>query len=204
MIQDLGPFVDQFGYWTYAVSFLIIFCETGLVITPFLPGDSLLFAAGSIIAIGNTILNIHILVTLLFIAAVLGDACNYSLGHLFGDRLFKEDARILKTAHLNKAHLFYDQHGAKAIVIARFIPILRTFVPFTAGMATMNYRKFLVYNVIGGATWVALVSYTGYYFGNLPIVRNNFSVVIIAIIFISILPAAIEYIRSRRNNGLTN
>ena len=198
--QNLGPLVEQFGYWTYAILFLIIFCETGLVITPFLPGDSLLFAAGSIIAIGSSKLDINILVALLTIAAVLGDTCNYSLGHLFGDRLFKDNARILKTVHLEKAHAFYEKYGSKAIVIARFVPIIRTFIPFTAGMASMPYQKFVTYNVLGATLWVALVSYTGYFFGNIPLVKNNFGLVVIAIIIISILPAYIEFVRAKRKN----
>lgn len=186
----------EYGTWTYAILFIVIFCETGLVVTPFLPGDSLLFAAGSLAALGS--LDPHLLVFLLVLAGILGDSVNYTVGYRIGPKIFhKENVRFLNKAYLEKAHAFYERHGGKTIIIARFIPIIRTFAPFVAGVGKMTYAKFLLYNVTGAVVWVAGFVYTGYYFGNLPFVKKNFSLVIIAIIILSVTPPVIEFIRSR-------
>jgi membrane-associated protein len=197
----LTDVVAQYGTWTYAILFLIIFCETGLVVTPILPGDSLLFAAGALAALGG--LDPFVLFVLLSVAAILGDAVNYQAGQYFGARIFKPDARILKTAYLERTHEFYERHGPKTIVIARFVPIVRTFAPFVAGMGRMTYRRFAIYNVTGGILWVGVCVAAGYLFGNIPIVRENFTLVLLAIIFISILPGIIGIINSRRGSGPT-
>jgi membrane-associated protein len=174
---------------------LTIFCETGLVVTPFLPGDSLLFAAGSFGALG---LNPHLLFFSLAAAAILGDTVNYWVGAYIGPRAFSGEIRWLKKEYLDRTHRFYERHGGKTIILARFIPIVRTFAPFVAGIGAMNYRRFIVYNVVGGVAWVALFVYVGYAFGSHPLVRNNFSLVIMAIVAISVLPMAVEYWRARR------
>ena len=195
--QHLTELAAQYGVWIYGILFLIIFCETGLVVMPLLPGDSLLFAAGSIAAIGK--MNIHLMVVLLIIAAILGDAVNFMIGKFFGEKLFANpNSKIFKQSHLQKTQQFYAKHGGKTIILARFIPIVRTFAPFVAGMGHMTYHHFLAYNVIGGVLWVTLFSYLGYFFGNLPIVKDNLSLVLIAIIVLSILPGIIEIIRHKR------
>ena len=195
--QHLTELAAQYGVWIYGILFLIIFCETGLVVMPLLPGDSLLFAAGSIAAIGE--MNIHLMVVLLIIAAILGDAVNFMVGKFFGEKLFANpNSKIFKQSHLQKTQQFYAKHGGKTIILARFIPIVRTFAPFVAGMGHMTYHHFLAYNVIGGVLWVTIFSYLGYFFGNLPIVKDNLSLVLIAIIVLSILPAIIEIIRHKR------
>ena len=195
--QHLTELAAQYGVWIYGILFLIIFCETGLVVMPLLPGDSLLFAAGSIAAIGK--MNIHLMVVLLIIAAILGDAVNFMIGKFFGEKLFANpNSKIFKQSHLQKTQQFYAKHGGKTIILARFIPIVRTFAPFVAGMGHMTYHHFLAYNVIGGVLWVTIFSYLGYFFGNLPIVKDNLSLVLIAIIVLSILPAIIEIIRHKR------
>ncbi len=195
--KHLGELVKEYGTWTYLVLFIIVFCETGLVVTPILPGDSLLFAAGAIAALGS--LNPHLLVVLLTIAAVLGDAVNYQIGRYLGPAVFKkEDSRFFKRAHLEKTHAFYERYGGKTIIIARFVPIVRTFAPFIAGVGQMSYRQFALYNVVGAIAWVVIGVYAGYLFGGLEIVKNNFSLIIIAIVFISLLPAAFEYWRAKR------
>ena len=195
--QHLTELAAQYGVWIYGILFLIIFCETGLVVMPLLPGDSLLFAAGSIAAIGE--MNIHLMVVLLIIAAILGDAVNFMIGKFFGEKLFANpNSKIFKQSHLQKTQQFYAKHGGKTIILARFIPIVRTFAPFVAGMGHMTYHHFLAYNVIGGVLWVTLFSYLGYFFGNLPIVKDNLSLVLIAIIVLSILPGIIEIIRHKR------
>lgn len=195
--KHLGELVKEYGTWTYLVLFMIVFCETGLVVTPILPGDSLLFAAGAIAALGS--LNPHLLVVLLTIAAVLGDAVNYQIGRYIGPAVFKkEDSRFFKRAHLEKTHAFYERYGGKTIIIARFVPIVRTFAPFIAGVGQMSYRQFALYNVVGAILWVVIGVYAGYWFGGLAIVKENFSLIIIAIVFISLLPAAFEYWRARR------
>ena len=195
--QHLTELAAQYGVWIYGILFLIIFCETGLVVMPLLPGDSLLFAAGSIAAIGK--MNIHLMVVLLIIAAILGDAVNFMVGKFFGEKLFANpNSKIFKQSHLQKTQQFYAKHGGKTIILARFIPIVRTFAPFVAGMGHMTYHHFLAYNVIGGVLWVTLFSYLGYFFGNLPIVKDNLSLVLVAIIVLSILPGIIEIIRHKR------
>ena len=195
--QHLTELAAQYGVWIYGILFLIIFCETGLVVMPLLPGDSLLFAAGSIAAIGK--MNIHLMVVLLIIAAILGDAVNFMIGKFFGEKLFANpNSKIFKQSHLQKTQQFYAKHGGKTIILARFIPIVRTFAPFVAGMGHMTYHHFLAYNVIGGVLWVTIFSYLGYFFGNLPIVKDNLSLVLIAIIVLSVLPGIIEIIRHKR------
>jgi membrane-associated protein len=179
--------------------FLIIFCETGLVITPFLPGDSLLFVAGAISSVGSNHINVHLMVVLLIIAAVLGDACNYVIGKFFGEKLFRNpDSKIFRQSYLKKTQDFYEKHGGKTIIIARFVPIIRTFAPFVAGMGKMRYPRFLSYNIIGGIGWVLIITYAGYFFGELEFVKKNLTFLILAIIFISILPAVFEVWRNTR------
>jgi len=193
--KHLNTVIASYGTWTYALLFLIIFCETGLVVTPILPGDSLLFAAGTFAALGS--LRVEVLFALLTIAAVAGDSVNYSVGYAIGPRVFQEDVRFLKREYLDRTHAFYDKHGGKTIIIARFMPIIRTFAPFVAGVGSMTYPRFLTYNVIGGVAWIALFIFGGYFFGNIPSVKQNFTLVIMAIIVISILPPIIEFIRHR-------
>jgi membrane-associated protein len=197
----LEAFVDHYGPWVYALLFLIVFAETGLVVTPILPGDSLLFTTGALGASG--ILDIRLVAVLLFIAAVLGDAVNYSIGHFVGPRVFRAEERnslwerLLNRDHLMKAHAFFERHGGKAIVMGRFVPIVRTFVPFVAGCGSMSYPQFAFYNVSGGALWVGLCVGAGYFFGSRPIVKENFELVVVAIVFISLLPIAWGYLISR-------
>ena len=194
--QHLTALSAQYGMWIYAILFLIIFCETGLVATPFLPGDSLLFAAGGIAAVGG--MNVHIMVLILLIAAILGDAVNFMIGKYFGAKLFSNpDSKIFRRAYLEKTHAFYEKHGGKTIIIARFVPIVRTFAPFVAGMGDMHYGRFIRYNIIGALAWVLLFSYLGYFFANIPLVKNNLGLVLGAIIVISILPAVIEIVRAK-------
>ena len=194
--QHLNDVIGQYGSWTYLILFLIVFCETGLVVTPFLPGDSLLFAAGAFAALGS--LNVFWLFVLLWIAALLGDTVNYWLGYWVGPRIFhRENVRFLNKKHLERTHAFYERYGGKTIIIARFIPILRTFAPFVAGIGRMRYLKFIAYSVVGGVAWVAICVFAGYFFGNLAIVKKNFSLVIIAIVLISTLPMLVEYLRHR-------
>lgn len=195
--RHLAELTAAYGPWIYGILFLIIFCETGLVVTPFLPGDSLLFVAGAI-ATQDT-MNVHLMVVLLIIAAILGDAVNYSIGRFFGAKLFANpDSKIFRRRYLEVTEAFYDKHGGKTIILARFVPIVRTFAPFVAGMGHMPYRRFAAYNVIGAVVWVTLFSYAGYFFGNLPVVQSNLHYLIVAIIFVSILPGVIEVIRHRR------
>ncbi len=193
--EVLKEVVGQYGTLTYVLLFLVIFAETGLVVTPFLPGDSLLFAAGAIAATGA--LNIVVLWLVLCVAAILGDTVNYWIGHFIGPRAFKSNSRFLKKEYLDRTHAFYEKHGGKTIVLARFIPIIRTFAPFVAGVGAMTYSHFIFYNVIGGVLWVTLFTFAGYWFGGLPFVQKNFELVVVAIIAISVLPMLIEYLRSR-------
>jgi membrane-associated protein len=195
--KHLGEIIQQYGGWTYAILTLVVFCETGLVVTPFLPGDSLLFAAGALAALPQSPLQVGVLFLLLSAAAVLGDTVNYWIGHHIGPRAFEGRIRFLKKSHLDKTHEFYEKYGSKTIIIARFVPIVRTFAPFVAGVGSMSYGRFFTYNVVGGVLWVAICLFAGYFFGNLPFVKANFSVVILAIIGISLLPAVVEIVRHR-------
>jgi membrane-associated protein len=194
----LAALTQQYGGWTYGILFAIIFCETGLVVTPFLPGDSLLFAAGALAAIPDSGLNAILMWALLLVAAIAGDTVNYWIGHKVGLRVFKPDAKLLKTAYLDKTEEFFARYGGKTIIIARFMPIVRTYAPFVAGASRMNYPKFLFYNVVGGFIWVTAFVWAGYFFGNIPIVKDNFSIVVIVIIILSIVPAIIEFAKHRR------
>jgi membrane-associated protein len=192
----LAQVIQAYGPWTYALLFTIIFLETGFVVTPFLPGDSLLFAAGSFAALGA--LDVRLLFVLLFAAAVLGDNLNYAVGRYLGPKVFHyERSRFFNPDHLRKTHQFYEKYGVKTIIIARFVPIVRTFSPFVAGIGSMGYLRFLVYDVVGGILWVGICLFAGYFFGNLPFVKKNFSLVVLAIIVVSLLPAVVEYLRHR-------
>ncbi|HET7361038.1 MAG TPA: DedA family protein [Salinimicrobium sp.] len=199
--EHLLTIVGNYGAWTYAILFLIVFAETGFVVTPFLPGDSLLFAAGALAATG--VLNPIILGVLLFTAAVLGDFINYQAGSYFGMKVFKEDARIFKLDYLRKTEKFYAKYGGKTIIIARFVPIVRTYAPFVAGASKMEYSRFFFYNVIGGAIWVGLFVSVGYLFGNLPFVKNNFSFAVLLIIGASLIPIFIEFFKHKRTKKIT-
>jgi membrane-associated protein len=192
----LSQVIAQYGVWTYLILFLLVFCETGLVVTPFLPGDSLLFAAGAFAALGA--LDVRLLVPLLIVAAVLGDTINYQVGAAIGPRAFEGKLRFLRKEHLDRTRAFYDRHGGKTIILARFVPIVRTFAPFVAGVGTMSYGRFLTYNLVGAVLWVGLLVLAGYFFGNVPVVRENFSLVVLAIIAISVMPIAVEAVRGRR------
>lgn len=195
----LAQIFADYGIWVYAILFLILFCETGLVVTPFLPGDSLLFVAGALSALPTNDINVHLMIVLMLIAAILGDAVNYTIGRVFGESLFKNpDSKIFRKSYLDKTHQFYEKHGGKTIILARFVPIVRTFAPFVAGMGHMSYRRFAAYNVIGAFLWVLLFTYAGYIFGDLKIVQDNLKLLIVAIIIISILPGVIEVLRHRR------
>ena len=185
-----GILIQNFGLWFYVIAFMIIFAETGLVIAPFLPGDSLLFALGTFAAAGS--LNITLLFVILSLAAILGDTANYSIGKFSGSKIFEKYPRIFKKSYLDKTHDFYQKHGSKTIVLARFVPIVRTFAPFVAGVGEMAYGRFLIYNIIGALVWVGLLTLGGYFFGNFPIIKNNFSIAIFAIIILSFLPLAFE------------
>ncbi len=196
--KHLGDYTQDYGGWVYLILFVIVFCETGLVVTPFLPGDSLLFAAGAVAAATGH-LNPVWLFLLLSAAGILGDTVNYWIGNYIGPKVFQIKSRFLKKEHLERTHQFYEKHGGKTIIIARFVPIIRTFAPFVAGVGSMTYSRFIAYNVGGGIAWVAIFIFGGYWFGNAQIVKKNFSLVIIAIVFISILPGVIEYIRHRRS-----
>lgn len=197
----LADIVGRYGWQTYLILFIIVFWETGVVIWPFLPGDSLLFAAGSIAALPSAPLNPLVLFGLLATAAILGDTCNYWIGHFVGPKAFKKDGRFLKKKYLDKTQEFYEKYGARTIIIARFVPIVRTFAPFVAGIGRMHYRRFIVYNVLGALLWNALFIGAGYFFGNLEAVKNNFSLVILVIIVLSCLPMAVEYVRIKLAAG---
>jgi membrane-associated protein len=194
--KHLDLLIRNCGIWTYAILFLIIFLETGLVVTPFLPGDSLLFAAGTFAALGS--LDARWLVISLSIAAIAGDTVNYWIGYTVGPKVFnKEKSRFLNKEHLYRTHRFYEKYGGKTIILARFIPIIRTFAPFVAGIGSMTYRRFILYNISGGIAWVVIFVLGGYLFGNIPVVKQNFSLVIFAIIILSILPGIVEFLRHR-------
>lgn len=193
----LSDLIQTYGLWTYLILFVVIFCETGLVVTPFLPGDSLIFAAGTFAARGD--LKVGWLFLVLAAAAVIGDTVNYWIGKIIGPKIFhKEKTRFFKKEYLDRTHGFYEKYGAETIIIARFVPIIRTFAPFVAGIGRMSYLKFISYNVIGGVGWVAIFTFGGYFFGNIPFVKNNFSIVIIAIILISLVPAVLEFLKHRK------
>ena len=191
--EHLANIINQYGTWTYAILFLIIFMETGFVITPFLPGDSLLFAAGTFAALGS--LNIWLLIVLLLIAAIGGDTVNYWIGHYLGDRAY--NIKWIKKEYLDRTHTFFQKHGGKTIFLARFVPIVRTFAPFVAGVGKMRYGYFISYNVFGGIVWTGLFLWAGYFFGGLPIVKENFSIVIVAIILISMVPVIWEFLKAK-------
>ncbi len=192
--RHLLALCTDYGAWVYAILFIVVFCETGLVVTPFLPGDSLLFAAGSMAAIGA--LDVTWLILILIAAAILGDTVNYSAGRFVGPKVFQEKhGRFLNKEYLLRTHAFYEKHGGKTIIIARFLPIIRTFAPFVAGIGNMAYPRFLFFNVFGGVLWVLLFALVGYWFGNIPFVKNNFSLVIVALVLIPAIPAAVEFVR---------
>jgi membrane-associated protein len=196
---SLDGVIQQYGVWMYCILFVVVFLETGVVVTPFLPGDSLLFAAGALAARGD--LAVGWLFMLLFLAAVLGDTVNYSIGHRIGPRAFHGQNRFFKREHLERAHQFYEKHGGKTIVLARFIPIIRTFAPFVAGIGRMSYGRFVMYNVLGGLLWTVLLVFGGYYFGNWPLVQRNFTWVILAIIVLSLLPLVVEFVQNYRRKA---
>lgn len=193
--EYLAEIIANYGTWTYALLFLVIFMETGFVVTPFLPGDSLLFAAGSFAALG--VLSPWWLAILMSIAAILGDTVNYWIGHYIGPKAFSGNVRFLKKEYLDKTHEFYEKHGGKTIILARFVPIVRTFAPFVAGVGAMTYSKFIIYNIVGGILWVNIFVWLGYFFGNLPFVKKNFEIAILAIIGISVLPMVYEFVKAK-------
>ncbi len=195
--QTVANLAGNYGPWLYAILFLVIFAETGLVVFPFLPGDSILFIAGTVVAVAG--LDIHVLVLVLVLAAVLGDSVNYGVGHYIGPKVFHEpESRWFKRDHLLRTQAFYDRYGGVTIIIGRFIPIIRTFAPFLAGVAGMSYRRFLSYNIIGGCLWIGLLVYVGFIFGNVPLVKNNMSLIVIGIVVVSLIPAVTTFVRERR------
>jgi membrane-associated protein len=201
--KHLSPIIHEYGAWTYLLLFAIVFCETGLVVTPFLPGDSLLFAAGAFAATGS--LSVWGLVAALIAAAVLGDTANYWIGHFLGHRLLNARRRLIKPEHIAYTHEFFEKYGGKTVIIARFVPIVRTFAPFVAGLGSMSYGRFMSYNVVGGSAWVLLCTFAGYWFGNLPFVQKNFSLVVLMIIVLSLLPGLWEVWQARkRARGLAS
>jgi len=196
----MGDVIKTYGIYTYGLLFIIVFCETGLVVTPILPGDSMLFSAGTFASLGY--MDVWLLSVLLSVAAIAGDTVNYWIGHYLGTKVFQyKKSRFFNPEHLMRAHKFYEKYGGKTIIIARFVPIIRTFAPFVAGIGSMSYGRFIAYNVIGGLAWVLICVFAGYFFGNLPFVKKNFSLVILAIVFISILPGIIELLRHRTTRG---
>jgi membrane-associated protein len=199
MDAHLSALSSSLGPWMYLFLFMIIFCETGLVVTPFLPGDSLLFAVGALCALPSANLSLPLMIVLLIVAAVLGDAVNYAIGYRIGPRVFtSETSRLLNKKHLLRTQAFYEKHGGKTIIIARFVPIIRTFAPFVAGIGRMGYSRFAMFNVVGGVSWVVAFLVLGFWFGNLPAVKDQFHYVIFGIIFLSVLPIVIEFVRERR------
>lgn len=198
--ETLARFASEYGPWLYALLFAVIFAETGLVVFPFLPGDSILFISGTVVAAAG--LNVHVLVTLLVLAAVIGDSLNYAIGHYIGPKVFdKPDSRWFRQDHLRRTQAFYDKYGGVTIIIGRFVPIIRTFAPFLAGVAGMSYRRFLSYNVIGGVVWVASLVYAGYLFGNIPWVRSNLTLIVVAIVVVSLIPAVSTFLQERRSRS---
>ena len=198
--ESVAALAAQHGPWLYAILFLVIFAETGLVVFPFLPGDSILFIAGTVVA--NADLNIHVLAVVLVAAAILGDTINYSVGHYIGPKVYdRPDSRWFKQAHLRRTHMFYEKYGGVTIIIGRFVPIIRTFAPFLAGVAGMSYRRFLAFNVVGAVAWIASLAYAGYLFGNIPWVKQNLTFIVVGIVIVSVLPAVTTFIRERRSRG---
>jgi membrane-associated protein len=202
--KHLAQITSQYQGWTYLILFVIIFAETGFVVTPFLPGDSLLFAAGALIAGGQTGLNINLLFIILIIAAVLGNTVNYLLGSYLGARVFKEENKILKLSYYLQTKAFFDKHGGKAVIFSRFMPIIRTIAPFVAGVGRMPFARYSLYNIIGGVTWILLFLYGGYLFGNVPFFKNNFSLVAIFIVLVSLLPPIFALVKSRFSKKKTD
>jgi membrane-associated protein len=198
--RHLEQMTQTFGPWIYVILFVIVFCETGLVVTPFLPGDSLLFATGAIAALPESKVGLVPAMLVMLVAAILGDSVNYAIGKAAGNRLAARFPRLIQRRHIDKTHEFFERYGGKAIVIARFVPIVRTFAPFVAGIGSMTYRRFMFFNVSGALLWVLLLTPAGYFFANIPIVKQNFSTVILGIIFVSILPAVIEVFREWRKS----
>lgn len=196
--EALGGIIQTYGFWTHFILFAIIFCETGLVVTPFLPGDSLLFAAGALAAQYPEALNVFLLWIMLMVAAILGDAVNYTIGSFFGERILKMNLPFVKQEYIDKTHEFYEKHGGKTIIMARFVPIVRTFAPFVAGIGKMSYSKFFTFNVLGGVIWVTLFIWSGYIFGGLEFVKQNFELVALAIVLLSVLPMIWEFVQARR------
>jgi len=195
--ENVGQLAAQYGHWLYVLLFLIIFAETGLVVLPFLPGDSILFIAGTVVAVAG--LDIHVLFAVLVAAAVLGDSVNYAVGHAIGPRVFQRpDSRWLRKEHLRRTQAFYERYGGVTIIIGRFVPVIRTFAPFLAGVAGMSYRRFLSFNVVGGVAWIGSLVYAGYLFGNIPWVRDNLAWIVVAFVAVSLIPAALTFIRERR------
>ena len=192
--KHLATLIENYGAYTYIIFFVIVFCETGLVVTPFLPGDSLLFAAGTFCAFGS--LNVNLLAFILIVSAILGDTVNYWIGNKFGEKLIKNN-KLIREEHLIKTQKFYEKHGGKTIILARFVPIVRTFAPFVAGIGKMDYSRFIFFNVTGGIAWVVIFVYGGYFFGNIPIIKNNFTVTILLIILLSITPGIMELIKQK-------
>jgi membrane-associated protein len=197
--DHLQSAIANYGLWTYLLLFLIIFCETGLIVTPFLPGDSLLFAVGTFAALGS--FNLFLLMIILAVAAILGDTVNYWLGHYVGEKIFDRPNPFLNRKHLTRTQEFYKKHGNKAIILARFVPIVRTVIPFVAGVGTMNYPRFIVYNVVGGIAWVVIFLTAGFFFGNLPIVRDNFALVTLGIVLVSIVPIFYEMLVNKHKDA---
>jgi membrane-associated protein len=195
--QTVATFAAQYGEWLYALLFLVIFAETGLVVCPFLPGDSILFIAGTVVAVAD--LNVHVLAIVLIAAAVLGDSVNYAVGHYIGPKAFhRPDSRWFRQEYLRRTQAFYDKYGGVTIIIGRFVPIIRTFAPFLAGVAGMSYRRFLSYNVVGGCLWIGLLVYAGYLFGNIPWVKDNLSLIVVGIVVVSLIPAVTTFLQERR------
>jgi membrane-associated protein len=201
--KHLYEIVTEYQFWTYLILFIIVFCETGLVVTPFLPGDSLLFAAGAIAAMDGNPLNLLLLILVLCIAAILGDSVNYEIGKFLGHKVYERDYKFVKKEHLLKTHAFYEKHGGKTIIIARFMPIIRTFAPFVAGVGEMSFKRFLSFNVIGGILWVIAFTTAGFFFGNIPVVKRNFTLVVFSIIIISFLPMVYAFVQTKFSKGKT-
>lgn len=198
----LDTLVTNYGLWVYAILFIIIFCETGLVVTPFLPGDSLLFLVGIIAHRATNDLNVLVIVLILIVAAIIGDALNYTIGRVFGEKLFSDpNSKIFKQSYLEKTHKFYEKHGGKTIILARFVPIVRTFAPFVAGMGKMSYKHFAAYNIIGGIAWITIFTLLGYFLGSFDIVKNNLKVIMVIIVIVSILPGVFEVVRNKMKSA---